>query len=216
MSDENDAPRDSFDPNRRLDPDLQRLDMSMKQEVHGGTEDEFFGLLGKQPGETKVAYEALMVVARLRPHQQLSSKLAEQLEIPGNTLRHWRSQYSWNARLAAFNDARAAYEHQQTVSLELEARSAAKNLAVKLASLIGDRLTMMTPDEITPVLVPQYVQAMRHMIEMKGDLDGEDADGLLDIAELAGLDDGADQIMDLVDLNPELAEKVISVFSKEK
>ena len=216
MSDENDAPRDSFDPNRRLDSDLQRLDLSMKREVHGGTEDEFFGLLGKQPGETKVAYETLMAVARLRPHQQRSSKLAEQLEIPGNTLRHWRSQHSWNARLAAFNDARAAYEHQQTASLELEARSASKNVAVKLASLIGDRLTMMTPDEITPALIPQYVQALTRMIEMKSESDVEDASGLLDIAELAGLDDGADQIMDLVDLNPELAEKVISVFSNKK
>jgi transposase-like protein len=216
MSDENDAPRDSFDPNRRLDPDLQRLDMSMRQGVHGGAEDEFFGLLGKQPGETEVAYEALMAVARLRPHQQLSLSLAEQLEISGNTLRHWRSQHSWNARLAAFNDARAAYEHQQTVSLELEARSASKNLAVKLASLIGERLTMMTPDEITPVLIPQYVQALSRMIEMKSESEVEDANGLLDIAELAGLDDGADQIMDLADLNPELAEKVISVFSKKK
>lgn len=215
MSDENDAPRDSFDPNRRLDPDLQRLDMSMKQ-VHGGTEDEFFGLIAQQPGETDIAYQTLVAVARLRPHQQRSSNVAEQLEISGNTIRHWRSQHSWNARLAAFNDARAAYEHQQTASLELEARSAAKSVAAKLASLIGDRLTMMSPDEIGPALVPQYVQALHRLVDLKIDSDDDVADGLLDLAELAGLDDGADQIMDLADLNPELAEKVISVFSKKK
>jgi len=207
-------PSDSYDPSKRLDPELQAIADNLVTDEHAGFEDEFLGTLDQIPGESPRGYAALLEVARMRPHEQRHPQLAQRLEIKTETLRHWRWKNHWSERLGIWNQARASWERENTLSREADARAGAKGLAVKLSGLIGQRLEMMSPDEITPGLIPQYVQSLMRLLDLELVSESSAAEELIGLAELTGMDDSADQLLDLASLDPKLADRVHAVFGQ--
>jgi hypothetical protein len=173
---------------------------------------EFQGTIRRRPNESERAWQALLAVARLRPHTQRHPKLYERLEVSRDTLHKWRSQHRWNDRLRAWNELRSSDERRQIASQRHDAEVAVAGLARALAIKLGERIAEMPAQEIAPHVVPQYVTALSRLMSIV-DHDEEVTDGLLDLGQLAGgIDDGVEHLVDLAAIDAELADRVLVAF----
>jgi hypothetical protein len=229
MSNDDDMPPDEedrdpvpYDPNELLDFSLHEdpnlIDVDEDDDpLHGASHvTEFLGTIQRRPDESDRAFQTLCAVARLRPHTQRDPRLPQRMEIPGDTLRTWRSRFSWTERLTAWNDVRAAIELQGVASQRHDAQVAIAGLARVLAVRLGQRVVSLHPEDIAPNMIPNMAGALAKLMTIV-EFEDEITDGLLTIGDMTGgaFDDGLDSMVDLAAIDPELSARVLSVFGRD-